>query len=103
MKLYVGNLPLNNFSEADLKSLFSSYASVISCRPIFDRETKRFKGFGFVEFSDKDEAEQAIKDLNGKEVGGRKLVVNEARPQEPRPQDGNSRRSFNNGPSRRSY
>ncbi|MEI8301086.1 MAG: RNA-binding protein [Chlamydiota bacterium] len=103
MKLYVGNLPLNNFTESDLQNLFSTYSSVISCKLIFDRETNRSKGFGFVEFSSKDEAEQAIADLNTKEVGGRKLVVNEARPQEKREGTGGPRRPFNNNTAKRRY
>ena len=81
MKLYVGNLPLS-YKESDLENIFTPYASVISCKLIIDRQTMRSKGFGFVEFSSKEEAEKAIKELHGKDAGGRPLVVNEARPQE---------------------
>ena len=81
MKLYVGNLPLS-YKEEDLKNLFSEYSSVISCKLIIDRDTNRSKGFGFVEFSSKDEAMKAISALNGKDCDGRALTVNEARPQE---------------------
>lgn len=94
MKLYVGNLP-HSYKEQDLKQLFAEWASVISCKIIMDRETGRSKGFGFVEFSSKEDAIAAIAKLNGKEAGGRPLVVNEARPQEKR--DNNSMRG---GPSR---
>ena len=81
MKLYVGNLPLS-YKESDLENIFTPYTSVISCKLIIDRQTMRSKGFGFVEFSSKEEAEKAIKELHGKDAGGRPLVVNEARPQE---------------------
>lgn len=83
MKLYVGNLP-HAYKEQDLKQLFAEYTTVISCKIIMDRETGRSKGFGFVEFSSKEDALKAITKLNGKEAGGRPLVVNEARPQEKR-------------------
>jgi cold-inducible RNA-binding protein len=83
MKLYVGNLP-HSYSEQDLEELFSEYPSVVSCKLIFDRDTKRSKGFGFVEFSSDEEAKKAIADMHGKDAGGRALVVNEARPQEKR-------------------
>jgi cold-inducible RNA-binding protein len=98
MKLYVGNLPLS-YTESDLENLFTSYTSVISCKLIIDRETGRSKGFGFVEFSSKDEAVKAIADLNGKDADGRKLVVNEARPQEKK-EMGGARRPFNNNKRR---
>ena len=100
MKLYVGNLPLS-YSESDLENLFTSYPSVISCKLIIDRDTNRSKGFGFVEFSSKDEANKAINDLNGKDADGRKLVVNEARPQEKKEMGGGARRPFNNNNKRR--
>lgn len=98
MKLYVGNLPLS-YKESDLEDLFKEFTSVISCKLIIDRETGRSKGFGFVEFSSKDEATKAISDLHGKDAGGRALVVNEARPQEKR--DPGARRPFNNNAKRR--
>jgi RNA recognition motif-containing protein len=99
MKLYVGNLPLSH-TESDLENLFVPYNSVISCKLIMDRETKRSKGFGFVEFSSKEEAVKAIEELNGKDVDGRKLVVNEARPQEKKEMGGGMRRPFNNNKRR---
>lgn len=82
-KLYVGNLPFS-ITEQSLNELFADHGSVASARIITDRETGRSKGFGFVEMSNDDEAQSAIEKLNGQEYQGRKLVVNEARPQEPR-------------------
>lgn len=94
-KLYVGNLP-HSYSEEDLKQLFSKYASVISAKLIIDRDSGRSKGFGFVEFENGDEADEAIAEMHGKDAGGRALVVNEARPQvkrdNPRPSFQNKRR-----------
>jgi len=83
MKLYVGNLPFN-YEEEQFKSLFTSYTSILSCKLILDRETGKSRGFGFVEFKSNEEAEKAIEELNGKEIDGRALVVNEARSQERR-------------------
>lgn len=82
-KLYVGNLPFS-ITEQSLKDLFAGHGSVASARIITDRDTGRSKGFGFIEMSSDDEAQSAIESLNGQEYEGRKLVVNEARPQEPR-------------------
>jgi cold-inducible RNA-binding protein len=82
-KLYVGNLSFQT-TEADLTSMFEQYGSVESARIITDRDTGRSKGFGFVEMSDDEAAQKAIAQLNGKEVGGRALTVNEARPMERR-------------------
>ena len=90
MKLFVGNLPLS-FSEGDVEKLFEEF-NTQSIKLINDRETGRFRGFAFVEFESKDEGQKAIDELNGKEVDGRALVVNEARPQQKRD---NNRRSFN--------
>ena len=80
-KLYVGNLSFQT-TEADLTSLFEQHGAVESARIITDRDTGRSKGFGFVEMSDDDAAEKAIAQLNGQQVGGRALTVNEARPME---------------------
>lgn len=82
-KLYVGNLPYS-FTEGTLNDLFGQIGAVESCRLITDRDSGRSKGFGFVEMSSEEDAEKAISELNGKEVEGRALTVNEARPQEPR-------------------
>jgi cold-inducible RNA-binding protein len=82
-KLYVGNLSFQT-TESDLTSMFEQHGNVESARIITDRDTGRSKGFGFVEMSDNEAAEKAIAQLNGKEVGGRALTVNEARPMERR-------------------
>jgi RNA recognition motif-containing protein len=79
MKLYVGNLPYST-TEEDLRTLFSQYGTVDSVAVITDRDTGRSKGFGFVEFSDDNEARNAIQGLSGQEFSGRALTVNEARP-----------------------
>lgn len=83
-KLFVGSLPYS-VTDDDLSQLFSDFGTVASAKVIFDRETNRSKGFGFVEFENDDEAKAAIDALNNKEVQGRTIVVNEARPQEARP------------------
>jgi RNA recognition motif-containing protein len=83
MKLYVGNLSFNT-SNQDLTELFGTVGTVQSANVIEDRETGRSRGFGFVEMSSEAEGQNAIAQLNGKEVDGRELKVNEARPQENR-------------------
>ena len=83
MKLYVGNLPYS-MTDADLQDLFSQHGTVQSVQIIIDRDTGRSKGFGFVEMSSGEEAQAAIAALHDKEIGGRKLTVNEARPREER-------------------
>jgi RNA recognition motif-containing protein len=80
MKLYVGNLNYNT-TETELNDLFGQYGQVTSVAIITDRETGRAKGFGFVEFATKEEGDAAIAALDGKEVGGRAIKVNESRPQ----------------------
>jgi RNA recognition motif-containing protein len=87
MKLYVGNLPYS-MTDADLEQLFSQHGTVQSVQIIIDRDTGRSKGFGFVEMGSGDEAQAAIQALHDKEIGGRKLTVNEARPREDRPRGG---------------
>ena len=86
-KLYVGNLSFD-ITESELRQLFTPFGTVTSCNLIMDRMTERPRGFAFVEMASPDEATKAINDLNGKEVGGRALVVNEARPREDRPRGG---------------
>lgn len=81
MKLYVGNLSFNT-SESELRDLFAQHGEVASASLVMDRETGRPRGFGFVEFTNDDEARAAIEALNGKNFGGRDLTVNEARPRE---------------------
>lgn len=82
-KLYVGNLPYNVDSQ-QLSEMFASSGNVVSANVITDRMSGRSKGFGFVEFANDEEGDKAIAEFNGKEMEGRKIVVNEARPQEPR-------------------
>jgi cold-inducible RNA-binding protein len=83
MKLYVGNLSFNT-SNQDLNTIFGEIGTVESTNIIEDRDTGRSRGFGFVEMSSKEEGQKAISELNGKEVDGRELKVNEAKPQENR-------------------
>ena len=83
-KLYVGNLPYS-VRDNDLQQQFAQYGNVSSAKVMMERETGRSKGFGFVEMGSDAEAQAAIAGLHGKDMGGRALVVNEARPMEPRP------------------
>jgi RNA recognition motif-containing protein len=80
-KLYVGNLGYG-IGDSDLEKLFTTYGSVRSAQVIKDRDSGRSKGFGFVEMGSEQEAQAAIAALNGKEIDGRTLAVNEARPKE---------------------
>ena len=82
-KLYVGNLSYG-IKSSDLEQMFAAHGPVTSAQVISDRETQRSKGFGFVEMASESAAQAAIAALNGKNVEGRALTVNEARPQEPR-------------------
>ena len=93
MKLYVGNLPYS-VQEDDLKEMFSGY-EVSEAKVIADRDSGRSKGFGFVEIASDEDATRAIEELNGKEIDGRKIIVNEARPPKKR-EGGNNRSSFGN-------
>ena len=83
-KLYVGNLPYS-YSDNDMQQAFSQYGTVASAKVMMERDTGRSKGFGFVEMGSDAEAQAAIKGMNGQSIGGRGLVVNEARPMESRP------------------
>ena len=83
MKLYVGNLSFETSSE-ELQTMFAQAGTVESVALIEDRETGRSRGFGFVEMSTKEEGAAAIQQFNGKDVGGRALNVNEAKPREDR-------------------
>jgi RNA recognition motif-containing protein len=82
-KLYVGNLSYDTTDSA-LQALFEPYGTVQSAQVIMDRDTGRSKGFGFVEMSNDQEAQAAIKGMSGQMVGGRALTVNEAKPREDR-------------------
>ena len=94
MKLYVGNLSFET-TENDLRDLFAEYGTVTDVAILNDRETGRSRGFGFVTFSDATGGNAAVEALNGKEVSGRALTVNEARAREERP------RQFAGGGNRR--
>jgi RNA recognition motif-containing protein len=89
-KLYVGNLSFNTSNE-DLQELFGQAGTVESVNIVEDRDTGRSRGFGFVEMSSKEEGAAAIEQLNGKEIDGRSLTVNEARPREERSGGGGNR------------
>ena len=82
-KLYVGNLPYS-FRDEDLQQAFAAHGAVSSAKVMMERDTGRSKGFGFVEMGSDAEAQAAITGMNGQQYGGRGLVVNEARPMEPR-------------------
>ena len=83
MNIYVGNLSYG-MSEDELRQAFSAFGEVSSVKILMDRETGRSRGFGFVEMPNQSEAEAAVAQLNGKDVGGRALRINEARPRERR-------------------
>jgi len=86
-KLYVGNLPYQ-VRDSDLEQAFSQFGQVTSAKVMMERETGRSKGFGFVEMGSDAEAQAAITGMNGQPMGGRSVVVNEARPMENRPRSG---------------
>ncbi|MBX3423532.1 MAG: RNA-binding protein [Pirellulaceae bacterium] len=95
--IYVGNLSFRA-TEDDIRSAFSAYGSVTSVNIIMDRDTGRSRGFAFVEMQNAEEAKQAVESVNGKEIAGRSVTVNEARPRTDRPRgrsgDDRGRRSF---------
>ena len=97
MNIYVGNLSWN-LKDQDLSNLFASHGEVVSAKIVTDKFTNRSKGFGFVEMANDDQAQAAITALNGTEVDGRNIVVNESR---PKPEGGGGggfkKRSFGNG------
>ena len=83
-KLYVGNLPYS-VRDGDLEQAFGQFGAVTSAKVMMERDTGRSKGFGFVEMGSDEEAQSAINGMNGQPLGGRRVVVNEARPMEERP------------------
>lgn len=104
-KLYVGNLSFS-VNDSSLQAMFAQFGTVESAKIIMDRETGRSKGFGFVEMSTDQEAQEAISRTNGTEVEGRAITVNEARPQEPRTGGGGgggNRGGFGGGGGRGRY
>ncbi len=96
-KLFVGNLSFNT-TENDLNDAFAAFGSVTETNLMMDRETNRPRGFGFVTMSSVEEAQKAIAGLHGKEIDGRALTVNVAKPREERPAGG--RREFGGGGQR---
>ncbi len=82
-KLFVGSLAYS-VTDDELRATFEAVGTVESAKVITDRDTGRSRGFGFVEMTNDDEAQEAIKQLNEKELSGRRILVNEARPQQPR-------------------
>jgi len=98
-KIYVGGLPYSA-TDAELSQLFAPHGSVQSARVITDKYTGQSRGFGFVEMATSQEAEAAINALNGSQMGGRTLTVNEAKPQEPRSGARDSGRSSDAGSRR---
>jgi RNA recognition motif-containing protein len=97
-RLFVGGLPYTT-TEAELTDLFSQHGTIVSVKIITDKFSGRSKGFAFVEYEKEEEAQKAIEALNGTDMGGRKIIVNEARPLEERPADG-GRRFDNRGGDR---
>jgi cold-inducible RNA-binding protein len=97
-KLFVGGLPYST-TDTELQTAFAQAGTVVSATVIHERETGRSKGFGFVEMSSDDEAQAAIDLWNGKDFGGRNIIVNIARPMEERP----PRREFDRGGDRGGY
>lgn len=96
MKLYVGNLSFNT-TESSLRVAFEPFGQVTSASIVMDRETGRSRGFGFVEFSSADEGNAAIEGMHGKNLDGRDLTVNEARPREERAPTGGGHRTEGGG------
>ena len=87
MNIYVGNLSYNT-TEDELRQLFAEFGSVDSAKLIMDRDSGQSKGFGFIEMSDNSGGQQAIEGLNGRDINGRALTVNKAKPREERPRGG---------------
>lgn len=103
-KLFVGGLPFST-TDDELQQAFAAHGTVASAKVIMDRDTGRSKGFGFVEFENDDEGKAAEAAMNGKELGGRSITVNEARPKEDRPRRdyGGGNGGYNGGGQSRSW
>src|SRR5262245_30929685 len=101
-KLYVGNLSFN-MDSSELEQLFEPYGTVQSAQVVMDHETGRSRGFGFVEMGTDQEAQAAIEALAGRQVGGRSLTVNEAKPREDRGGGGGGRGGYGGGGGRGGY
>lgn len=97
--LYVGNLP-HSTTETELRNLFETHGSVEKITLVTDRDTGRSRGFGFVEMIDASEADKAIAALNGTDLGGRTLTINEAKPKTERPRGGGGQRFGGGGGGR---
>jgi len=100
--LYVGNLP-HSTTEAELRNLFEAHGAVEKITLVTDRDTGRSRGFGFVEMSNANEADKAIAALNGTDLGGRTLTVNQAKPKSERPSGGGRRFGGGGGRGRDDY
>ncbi|HTT18918.1 MAG TPA: RNA-binding protein [Candidatus Sulfotelmatobacter sp.] len=100
--LYVGNLP-HSTTEAELRNLFEAHGAVEKITLVTDRDTGRSRGFGFVEMTNASEADRAIATLNGTDLGGRTLTINEAKPKAERPRGGGGGRRFGGGGGRDDY
>jgi cold-inducible RNA-binding protein len=100
--LYVGNLP-HSTSEAELRNVFEAHGAVEKVSLVTDRETGRSRGFAFVEMTNASEADKAIAALNGTDLGGRPLTINEARPKSDRPRSGGRRFGSGGGRGRDDY
>ena len=98
MNIFVGSLPFS-IKETELKELFEEYGEVVSAKIITDKISGRSKGFGFIEMTNDNEGQEAIKNLNGYEIGGRKIVVNKSEPKS----DSDRKRSFGNNRGRSDY
>lgn len=94
--LYVGNLP-HSTNEAELRTVFEAHGAVEKVSVVTDRDTGRSRGFGFVEMTNADEADKAIAALNGTDLGGRTLTINEAKPKTDRPKSGGGGQRFGGG------
>lgn len=100
--VYVGNLP-HSTSEAELRNLFEAHGAVEKVTLVTDRDTGRSRGFGFVEMTNSSEADKAIAALNGTDLGGRTLTINEAKPKTERPRGGGHRFGGSGGRGRDDY